>query len=205
MNDIHALDVKETNGFQIPTLREVVSNTTMPYYIDGPPIPYPPQQLDFSDARHLLFPFMKFTCTGTITKLAFLGWLSGSVEQFNVPRLTPWPYFSLWHQDQHWQQIYVKIAGIDYDQRNINRNILNNQLVEVTLTTNITFSQGDFLGISLLQHSSPIESGINMAILKQSEVHGRTQVCYIYHNFEHDWCTESEIEKLYIAIEIGEM
>jgi hypothetical protein len=100
----------------------------------------------------------------------------------------------------------------DYDQLSITRSMINNQLVEVTLMTNVTFSQGDILGIRLQQQ--PVERGSpfenNLAVLKQSEVHGRTQVCYVYYDqtaadFEYVWCTRSDnVEKLYIAIETGE-
>ena len=192
----------------------------MPYYINGPPIPNPPKQLDLSpgrtSGRQLLFPFMNFTCSGTITRLAFLGWLSESSEQFNIASLTSWPYFSLWHQDRQYTSGYAfeEINPVidDYDQLNIsiNRSIFSNQLVEVVLTINTTFSQGDILGIRLQQHDQSIsENGINMAVLKQSEAYDQIhcQVCGAEY-YDTGGCTDPAIENQeipYIAIETGEM
>jgi hypothetical protein len=156
---------------------------------------------------------MNFKCSGAITRLTFLGWLSESSEDLNVTgRLTSWPYFSLWHQDRQYTggSAFEKMNQLHYDQLSIsiNRSILNNQLVEVTLMTNVTFNQGDILGIRR-QQRYPIENDINMAVLKQSGVYGRTQICDAG-NHEFGWCTEPAIEiqeKVYIsiAIETGEM
>ena len=79
----------EIGGYQVPTFHEVLRNVT---FVNGPPIPDPPPTLDLSRGR-LLFPFMNFTCNGTIKRLTFLGWLNESGEPFDV---TSWPYFSLW-------------------------------------------------------------------------------------------------------------
>ena len=173
----------EISGYQIPTFREVVRNAT---FVNGPPVPASPPTLNLSRDRQLLFPFMNFTCNGTITRLTFLGWLSDSSGAGQVDNniiitgLTLGPYFSLWHP-QYDMYAFEEINQIEVDQKSISisRSTLNNQLVEATLMTNVVFSQGDVLGIRLQQYyGTSIRSGISMKVLKQSRGYGTTLDCF---------------------------
>ena len=144
---IHALDVQETSGFQIPTFSEVVRNAT---FVNGPPIPNPPPTLNLSRGRQLLFPFMNFTCNGRITRLTFLGWLSGSSEQFDVTSLTSGPYFFLRCQYISLRTRIYKFHGPDdllTGSLSLSGINVTHQVVEVTLTTNVMFSADDILGV----------------------------------------------------------
>ena len=150
---------------------------------------------------------MKFVCGGggTIKRFTFLGWVNESSEQFNVIRLTSWPYFSLWHQHngqlQDWYQIVI---GPEYHDELI-VNIISNQpqVVEImlTFTTNVAFSQGDILGVGLQQCDPPISrNGIHMTVLERPGIYGQTLVCDININE----CNTSTGLLPYIAIETGE-
>ena len=107
------------------------------------------------------------------------------------------------------------IGLIDQQNISINRSTLNNQLVEVTLMTNvIRFSEGDILGIRLQQRDPPIRDGISVEVLKQSRGYGTTLDClhtdYGQSIPVYAWCNaaaDSVQEKPYIAInlETGEM
>ena len=163
-----------------------MSNAT---YVNGPPIPNPPQLLDLSGGMQLLFPF---SCSGTITKLMFLGWLDESSAQFDVARLTSWPYFSLWHQVETTQNSrsnhqYEEVYQIGPDDLDLQMHIgsprlsmhrFNRQLVEVSLTTNVPITAGDVLGVTLQQRYPSPSHGINMTVLKESNGYGKTLVCY---------------------------
>ena len=200
LNHIHALDIQETSGFQIPTFSEVVRNAT---FINGPPIPNPPPTLDLSGGRQLLFPFMNFTCSGIITRLTFLGWLNESSEPFDVARLTSWPYFSLWrpHQHQYFEEIQIGPSYHDL-QASLRLNDQDDQLVEVTfsLTTNIMFSANDILGVT--RNDSTIHDGISMAVLGYSE----TPVCYTWQSTPARCnATMFQEKQPYIAIETGKI
>ena len=203
---IHALDVQETSGFQIPTFSEVVRNAT---FVNGPPlIPNPPPTLNLSGGRQLLFPFMNFTCNGRIIRLTFLGWLSGSSEQFDVTRLMSWPYFSLWRPHQHqFEEIQIGPNDLLTGSLSLSRINVTHQMVEVTLTTNVMFSADDILGVTLWQNRLPTGNGIYSSIeLLKSRGYGETPV--YDHNCQstHAQCNLYSLqEKPYVAIEIGEM
>ena len=190
-----------TDRYQIPTFREVVNNAT---FVNGPPIPDPPQQLDLSSGRQLLLPFMNFTCDGTITRLTFFGWLnSESSESFNVTRLTSWPYFSLWHQFYE-HRGYEKVCEIGPEHSDLLMGSMRlNHLVEVTLTTNVMINEGNILGVRL-QSGSPISNGIDITVLKDSRGYGKTLVCDAYEQSTRVRCSTEFQEKLYISIETGE-
>ena len=174
-------------------------------FINGPPIPDPPQTLYLFSGRQLLFPFINFTCNGRITRLTFLGWLSGSSEQFNVTRLTSWPYFSLWRPSQHqFEEIQIG-PNNKYDlQASPRLNDQDDHLVEVTfsLTTNVMFSANDILGVIQRSNDSIIYNGISMAVLGYSE----TPVCYAWQS-THARCNATMFREKqpYIAIETGEI
>ena len=186
-------------------------------YVNGPPVPYPPQLLDLSGDRQLLFPFMTFSCSGTITRLMFLGWLDESSAQFDVARLTSWPYFSLWHRVEHAQNLVWSRSNRQYEEvRQIGPDILdlqmvslrltrfNHQLVEVSLTTNVTITAGDVLGVTLQQRYPSPSHGINMTVLKESNGYGKTLVCYAGDMQLYTCNTSFFQETPYIAIKTGE-
>ena len=195
----------EISGYQVPTLREVVRNAT---FVNGPPISNPPQTLNLFSGRQL-FPFMNFTCNGTITRLTFLGWLSGPSEQFDITSLTLGPYFFLWRWRQH-QYDEIPI-GPDYNNLltgslNISRINVTHRVVEVTLTTNVMFSADDILGVLVAQRQGGLPAGndIYSIDLLKSRGYGETPVCQSTHM--HAQCDSYSLqEKPYIAIETGEM
>jgi hypothetical protein len=192
------------------TFREVVGNAT---FINGPPIENPTQTpLHLSSDSQLLFPFMNFTCSGTMTRLTFLGWLSDSSEQFNVTRLTSLPYFSLWRprQDQYFEE--AEQIGSD-SLTQLYRINATYQLVEVTLSTDIQFNPSDVLGVTSISQprrsDSTFASGISMTILSESRDYDKTLRCdYIGHATGQSvcvQCSEALNSSPYIAIETGEM
>ena len=188
-------------------------------YVNGPPIPNPPQLLDLSGGMQLLFPF---SCSGTITKVMFLGRLDESSVQFDVARLTSWPYFSLRHQVETTQNLvwprsnhqYVEghqIGPNDLDLQmhmgslRLSMHRFNNQLVEVSLTTNVPITAGDALGVTLEQRYPTPYHGINMTVLKESNGYGKTLVCYAGDVQLYTWCNTSFFQEIpYIAIKTGE-
>ena len=199
--------LKVSGSYQIPIFREVVSNAA---FVNVPPIPNPPRLLELSSGREVLFPFMNFTCnSGTITRLMFLWWQNGPV---NADRLTSWPYFSLWHP-LHYDGGFMEVSGIGPYQLMgsldvmLNRNNHYDQLVEVTLTGNIPFNNGDILGVRLQQSpDSSASNGISMTVLEQSEDHNQTLACW-RNIYTPDLCytqSSSFQENPYIAIETGE-
>ena len=208
---IHALDVQETSGFQIPTFNEVVRNAT---FINGPPIPDPPPTLDLVSDEQLLFPFMNFTCNGRITRLTFLGWLndheSSEPFQFDATRLTSWPYFSLWRPRQHQYFEEIQIGPNYHDlQASLRINDLDDQLVKVnfSLTTNVMFSANDILGVTQRYYNDstltqPDSINISMAVLGYSE----TPICYTWQSIPTSCnATMFQEKQPYIAIETGEI
>ena len=171
------LDVQETSGFQIPTYDAVLGNATL--LANGPLILDPPQILNLSSGKQLLLPFMTFTCSGTITRLTFLGWLSESSERFNIARLTSWPYFFLWHRCDDHYDFYHKIAEIgptDPNQLRVSMMNGNNVMVVITLTTSITVNEGDILGVRQWQGTASATNGITILPLQiQSNDYGQIQ------------------------------
>lgn len=189
------------NQIGLPTFQEVVNNAA---FVNGPPIPNPPHQLALSSGRQLLFPSMNFTCSGTITRLTFLGWLNESSDQFSVTNLTSWPYFSLWHSF-YAEDGFMKVNGIGPDRYDSLRldvmlNENDHQLVKVTLRTNVMVTEGNILGVQLQQNDSLIKNGIDMTVLKEPGGYGLTLVC----DNEITSCYE-EFEIPYIYIQTGEM
>ena len=184
-----------------------MSNAT---FVNVPPTSNPPPTLNLVSGRQLLFPFMNFTCNGTITRLTFLGWLgeSGGRQQSDITtRLTLWPHFSLWRprQDQYPEET-EQIGPESPRQYRINATY---QLAMVEVTINTRFYANDILGVTLLDRGdSTTESGISMAILTESRDYGKTLYCYYTDRGqrEHISCNEdSSRERPYIAIEIGEL
>ena len=172
--------MKISGYYQIPTLHEVMSNAT---FINDRLPPNPPQQLDLSNGRLLLLPFMTFVCNGTITRLTYFGWLSEPSEHFSVRRLTSWPHFSLWRrcEDHHYfVKETVEIGPTDPDQLSVS--MLNRNNVVVMITSSVTFNVGDILGVRLQQRNTSITNGITISVQKQSDDYDQTPVCGLQPN-----------------------
>ena len=141
---------------------------------------------------------MNFICSGTITSLTFLGWLNKSNEQFNVSRLTSWPYFSLWHHrysncGEHYSEI-AEIGPTDPDQLNISMLNRDNVLVRIILNRSLTFNEGDILGVRLQERSTSITNGI--AISVQSENIDINDQTLVYHHVRPNICSQPNIRHI---------
>ena len=147
--------VWETSCFQIATFREVVENAR---FVHGSPIP---AQDDLSThQRQLLFPFMNFTCTSTLTSLTFIARVESSGPDRDGNGITSWPSFSLWHQSGIDNFMNMgKIGPSGPDQLTIcpSEKDSDVRLVRVTLTA--TFEAGDIIGLQ--QQNSPLHETIN--------------------------------------------
>ena len=180
----------KTSGYgfrRLPTFDEVVSNAIN---INRYPIPTAPQQLNLSGSNQLLLTFMNFTCNGTITKLTYIGQLEFRPSHYDYTSgeyyVTTWPYFSLWHRQFHGQRDYFEeIHGIGPSNRNqlsithFNINEVNAFMeVTVNLATNVTFKEGDILGVRM-QQTITSGSPITCTVLKQVGGYGLLHVSVI--------------------------
>ena len=198
----------KTSGYRLrlPTFDEVVSNAIN---INRYPVPTAPQQLNLSGSNQLLLTFMNFTCNGTITKLTYIGQLRPSHydDTSGEYYVTTWPYFSLWHRQFHEPRDYFEethgIGPSNHSQLSITHFNINevNAFVEVNvnLATNVTFKEGDILGVRMQQ---TITSGsFPITVLKQEGGYGLTRICD--HQNAGGQCSEmsDEIQEIpYISV-----
>ena len=207
MTHTNTIGPLKTSGYRfrrLPTFDEVVSNAIN---INRYPIPTAPQQLNLSGSNQLLLTFMNFTCNGTITKLTYIGQLRPSYyydytnDEYYV---TTWPYFSLWHRQFHGQRYYFEethgIGPSNRSQLNITLVNINEVNAFVEVTTNVTFKEGDILGVRMQQ---TITSGsFPITVLKQVGGYGLTRICD--HQNAGGQCSEmsDEIQEMpYISVE----
>ena len=131
-------------------------------------------------APQLLFPFMNFTCSGSITRLMFVA--SGLGDSSDGVINWSWrPVFSLWHRMNDGDN-FVKRSSMgifNHDQpSNQPARVTDVGLVEINFTTSISFEAGDILGLrqqfsSHLQRSLPM----NIGVLRQRGGYGLTLMC----------------------------
>ena len=172
----------KTSGYQIPTVQRLINDAI---FVNGPPIPDPPQQLNLT--RQLLFPFMNFSCNGTITNLAFVV----TSDNDNVLSLTSWPYFSLWyyHHEGYFKEWNHNVIGptdsisfmIQPHMIEVNRPLIFNLRVR-----NVRFRDGDILGVRMHQRDNrgqfnprkrSVQYHNTVKVLKQTGGYGQTLVC----------------------------
>lgn len=218
----YALGPLKTSGYQspvLPTFDDVVNNAI---YINRQPRPATPQQLNLSGNRQLLLTFMNFTCNGTMTKLTYIGWIrSLGIDYLHddvSSWLTTWPYFSLWYQQFHGDYIEESHSGNIIGPSNPNQpglsisRVENSALVEVNLTTNVAFKEGDILGVRLQRRNNSFTmtrqqtswNSLHVSVLKQTGGYGVTLVC---NRQNGDQCSEmsNKIQEIpYITVETSE-
>ena len=136
---------------------------------------------------------MNFTCNGIITRLTFLGWLSDFSGQFDVTRLTSWPYFSLWHccEDPHNHHYFWKRAEIgptDHSQLSVSMQNGNNVLMILTTSGSVSFNEGDILGVRLQPRAASIANGITISLVlpDQTLVNYYYNYWYYYYGIQPD-------------------
>ena len=104
--------------------------------------------------EQLLFPFMHFTCSGSITRLMFVANRSRESSQ-NV--VTSWPVFSLWHHNDATSDNFLEVRSMGplspcqiTSLQPASRSMRGNRQVEVVMinfTSPVSFVAGDILGL----------------------------------------------------------
>ena len=137
----------------------------------------------------LLFPFMNFTCNGSLTRLMFV---ANRYRESNRNLVTSWPVFSLWRIDEDYGN-FQQSTSIGPDQITLleppSRSLIDDSEVDVVVinfTSPIRFVAGDILG--LRQHNRPqnisstgtfwpVVSDNSIKVLRQSGGYGLTLTC----------------------------
>ena len=200
-----------SNQFEIPTFREVVENAM---HIYGPPVKLPPMIPTYAGQTHssivpppatqeeirdlssefLAFPFMKFTCNGTIKKLMFVSdrLVNDSADMTISPSVNV-PDFSLWQQNSTDPRNFSMVhrsAPFSYDQYVISHKSDTVGLIEVNFTSSSNFKDGDFLGLKQRKTTAELlccynipaliaqhDVAISLRILRQERGYDTTKVC----------------------------
>ena len=176
-------------------------------FVNGLPIPDPQQHLNLS--RQLLLPFMNFTCNGTLRSLEFVA----TSDCNNAVNLMSWPYFSLWHHRGGYFEERSHI-GPSINPLSVGSSLMMNRPFIATLTQEISFRDGDILGVQLHQqgrshpgpipHTRSVFKDGTIKVLKQIGGYGLTQVCDCQNDgrcCEPNETSEKIQEIPYIAIE----
>ena len=199
---VTALPIGETSyAYEIPPFHEVINNAM---YIYGTPIRTDLPNSLLPVDQLVLFPFMNFTCNGTIQKLIFLSkprctMSAGPIETNPVSSLS----FSLWHRhptvtDQYTVKRSTFINFTDNSTQDIRH-------IEVTFNKpDALFEEGDVIGV----HSSDLNDGSLLYQVGGSS--GLLQVCswdqsrqYGVNCLSPDW--PDPRVRPYIAVQTGDL
>ena len=145
--------------------------------------------------KQLLFPFMNFTCDGSLTRLMFAASRQREPTQNFI---TSWPVFSLWHTDEDYRNFRLSINPLNPNKitslQPPSRSSIDDREVEVAMinfASPIRFVAGDILG--LRQHDRPqnehrhntsstgtlwpVVSDYSIKVLRQSGGYGLALTC----------------------------
>lgn len=209
------------SGYQILPVREVM-NKAMFINNDGTsPILSAIDQI--GPTEQLLFPFMNFTCDGSLTRLMFV---ASRQRELNKNVIISWPMFFLWHSDE--DNSNFQLISIGPSARNqitslqppsissINGNEV--EVVMVNFASPIRFVAGDILG--LRQHNrpqtqylsntsstqnttlEPLVSDSSIRVLRQSGGYGLALICDEWYQSHGCPISVRRVQEMpYIAIE----
>ena len=144
------LNVTGADGYQIPSIHEVV-NKAMYVYDHRSPIAAATDQI--SQMEQLLFPFMSFTCNASITRLMFVA--NTGNRSHESSQVTSWPKFSLWRrgEDDNFIEVVPNLGPVNPDQivsvQPASRSTIDRQVevVVINFVHSIEFQAGYILGI----------------------------------------------------------
>ena len=168
-----------------------------------------------TDQYYLLFPFMNFTCDGTITRLMFIARLisNSRIHHFDPMLLSTWPQFFLWRDhgnDIHTigpsERSQIQTTGTESTYTNTVDEIGR---FEIDLAPSpVPFREGDILGLHM-NHTFMIRIGnhAKLTVLGHRKGYGLRLSC----NQDHV-CTDpgqarrEDIQFMpYIAVETGKL
>ena len=190
--------------YQIPPFHEIVDKA-MFVYDHRSPIQAATSQI-LPTAPQLLFPFMNFTCSGSITRLMFV---ASGLSDLSDDVISQTPVFSLWHRDgdNFWKRRSMGMFHSNQLTFNQAVAVTDVGLVEITFyTPSIRFQAGDILGLKQPQiihknnFSSNLLSPVNIRLLRQRGGYGLTFMCTPSGLECLVWGREVQLP--YIAIEI---
>ena len=141
----------------------------------------------------LIFPFMNFTCNGTISSLMFIARLSEGIScpfsGASFETLLSWPHFYLWHYNSiDWHFHGMCSVGPSRPDQLFCRHILNTNrgyqigLIEMVLPTPVQVQAGDILGLRQQNTSvaPQFQEYATVSVIRQKKGYGLTFICRKY-------------------------
>ena len=209
------LNVTGADGYQIPSVHEVV-NKAMYVYDHRSPIDAATGSTIDGSTQQLLFPFMNFTCNGSITRLMFVARKINIIARESSPKnavrtLTSWPMFSLWHResDSHFRKTNNIRDPLQITTLQPPGRVLIDDgevgVVVINFTVPVVFEAGNILGLRQdtgISLPNDLLVSYSIKVLGQRRGYSLAQICGQWVTFSGECAvTASDQAMPYIAIE----